>query len=255
MDTYVRVVSFLSRVAGVIAALLIGLAVLVICEMVIERYVLNVHDDLADRRGHLLHRRRHLRRQRLRADDARPRQRGHPAAVSRAARALLARALHHRAGARLLHRPLRALHAYWYEAYTEGWLSNTVWRARLWIPYLSMPIGLGLLVLQYIAELLCLLTGRALPFGLKPKEDCRGVRPGTGQASLGRRAVSPTTQGALVLVVTLLMLLSGIPVAFGLGAISVVFLLSSRASTPCTWSPRPSGPGSTSSRWSRSRCS
>ena len=56
---------------------------------------------------------------------------------------------------------------YWYEAYTEGWLSNTVWRARLWIPYLSLPIGLGLLVLQYIAELLCLVTGRAPPFGIK----------------------------------------------------------------------------------------
>jgi C4-dicarboxylate transporter, DctM subunit len=37
--------------------------------------------------------------------------------------------------------------------------------------------------------------------------------------------MSPTTQGALVLVVTLLMLVSGIPVAFGLGAISVIFLL------------------------------
>ena len=37
--------------------------------------------------------------------------------------------------------------------------------------------------------------------------------------------MSPTTQGSIVLVVTLLMLLSGIPVAFGLGAISIVFLL------------------------------
>ncbi|HEX4763276.1 MAG TPA: TRAP transporter large permease [Usitatibacter sp.] len=37
--------------------------------------------------------------------------------------------------------------------------------------------------------------------------------------------MSPTGQGAVVLVVTLLMLLSGIPVAFGLGAISIVFLL------------------------------
>ena len=36
--------------------------------------------------------------------------------------------------------------------------------------------------------------------------------------------MSPTTQGAIVLVVTLLMLLSGIPVAFGLGAIAVAFL-------------------------------
>ena len=37
--------------------------------------------------------------------------------------------------------------------------------------------------------------------------------------------MSPTTQGSVVLVVTLLMLLSGIPVAFGLGAISIIFLL------------------------------
>ncbi|HTP47356.1 MAG TPA: TRAP transporter large permease [Casimicrobiaceae bacterium] len=37
--------------------------------------------------------------------------------------------------------------------------------------------------------------------------------------------MTPTGQGTLVLIVTLLMLLSGIPVAFGLGAISIVFLL------------------------------
>ncbi|HUH94081.1 MAG TPA: TRAP transporter large permease [Casimicrobiaceae bacterium] len=37
--------------------------------------------------------------------------------------------------------------------------------------------------------------------------------------------MTPTGQGTVVLVVTLLMLLSGIPVAFGLGAISIVFLL------------------------------
>ena len=37
--------------------------------------------------------------------------------------------------------------------------------------------------------------------------------------------MSPTMQGAIVLVMTLLILLSGIPVAFGLGAISIIFLL------------------------------
>src|SRR5664280_3919404 len=37
--------------------------------------------------------------------------------------------------------------------------------------------------------------------------------------------MSPTTQGVLVLAATLMMLMSGIPVAFGLGAISIVFLL------------------------------
>ena len=37
--------------------------------------------------------------------------------------------------------------------------------------------------------------------------------------------MSPTAEGGIVLVATLIMLLSGIPVAFGLGAISIVFLL------------------------------
>jgi C4-dicarboxylate transporter DctM subunit len=37
--------------------------------------------------------------------------------------------------------------------------------------------------------------------------------------------MSPATQGAIVLVITLVVLLSGAPVAFGLGAISIVFLI------------------------------
>jgi tripartite ATP-independent transporter DctM subunit len=37
--------------------------------------------------------------------------------------------------------------------------------------------------------------------------------------------VTPTTQGAIVLVVTLVVLLSGAPVAFGLGALSVAFIV------------------------------
>src|SRR6188508_371733 len=37
--------------------------------------------------------------------------------------------------------------------------------------------------------------------------------------------MTPTTQGAIVLVVTLAMLLSGAPVAFGLGAISILFVV------------------------------
>ena len=37
--------------------------------------------------------------------------------------------------------------------------------------------------------------------------------------------MSPGMQGGLVLVATLLMLMSGIPVAFGLGSVAVIFLL------------------------------
>jgi TRAP-type mannitol/chloroaromatic compound transport system permease large subunit len=36
--------------------------------------------------------------------------------------------------------------------------------------------------------------------------------------------MTPTTQGLLVLAATILLLFSGVPVAFGLGAVSIVFL-------------------------------
>src|SRR6476661_10543196 len=42
MDAYIRVMRWLSQVTGVFAALLIALAVLVICDLVVERYVLGL---------------------------------------------------------------------------------------------------------------------------------------------------------------------------------------------------------------------
>ena len=42
MDAFIRAVNLLSRVAGVFAAIFIALAVLVICDMVVERYFLSL---------------------------------------------------------------------------------------------------------------------------------------------------------------------------------------------------------------------
>jgi TRAP-type C4-dicarboxylate transport system permease small subunit len=56
---------------------------------------------------------------------------------------------------------------FWLEAWENRWVSDTMWRARLWIPYSSMPIGLTLLTLQYVADLYCLVSGREPPFGIK----------------------------------------------------------------------------------------
>ena len=42
-----------------------------------------------------------------------------------------------------------------------------MWRARLWIPYGAMPVGLAILSLQYVADLYCLVAGREPPFGIK----------------------------------------------------------------------------------------
>ncbi|MGB7276933.1 MAG: TRAP transporter small permease [Pseudolabrys sp.] len=58
---------------------------------------------------------------------------------------------------------------FWHEAWENNWRSESMWRVRLWIPYASMPIGLGILTIQYFAEIIKLITGREPPFGLPPK--------------------------------------------------------------------------------------
>jgi TRAP-type C4-dicarboxylate transport system permease small subunit len=60
--------------------------------------------------------------------------------------------------------------SWWYEAWITDKHTSSVWRARLWIAYLPVPIGMGLLCLQYIADILALATGREMPFGLKPED-------------------------------------------------------------------------------------
>lgn len=56
---------------------------------------------------------------------------------------------------------------YWHFAWARGWKSDTVWGVRLWIPYLSLPVGFALLMLQLIADLVAVLLGVDKPFGLE----------------------------------------------------------------------------------------
>lgn len=65
--------------------------------------------------------------------------------------------------------------AFWHEAWSKDWHSDTLWRVPLWIPHLALPVGMGVLSLQYVADLLALLTGRALPFGLPPKRGAEAL--------------------------------------------------------------------------------
>ena len=65
---------------------------------------------------------------------------------------------------------------FWYESYENNWVSDTMWRARLWIPYAAMPVGLGILSLQYVVDLINLLTGREPPFGIEVKERAFDVK-------------------------------------------------------------------------------
>lgn len=54
---------------------------------------------------------------------------------------------------------------YFHEAWTFGWTTESVWGPPLWIPLLALPLGLGILTLQYTVDILCLLTGRPLGRG------------------------------------------------------------------------------------------
>lgn len=166
MDAFIRGVTLASRIAGAMAAGLIALGVLVIVDIVIERYLLN-HTTIWQLdvvtysivsatfigSAYVLMTRGHVN------VDVLPLHLG-PRGRYRLAlfTTLLA------VGFCVV---LFALcSAYWYQAWAGNWRSDTVWRARLWIPYSAMPIGLGLLVLQYVVELVCLVTGRSAPFGL-----------------------------------------------------------------------------------------
>ena len=56
---------------------------------------------------------------------------------------------------------------YWHFAWSRGWKSDSVWGVRLWIPYLALPLGFGLLLLQLVADLVATLLKIDTPFGLK----------------------------------------------------------------------------------------
>ena len=167
MESFARAVRFLSKLCGYVAAGLIGASVVVVCEMVIVRYALNQNTiwqtDFVTYSlvaatfvgsSYLLTLRGHVNVDVL------------PHYVGRRPRwwlALFASLL------TLAFCVAIAILGFqlWKEAWDNKWVSDTMWRARLWIPYLSMPIGLGILALQSIVDLWSLVTGREAPFGIR----------------------------------------------------------------------------------------
>ncbi len=56
---------------------------------------------------------------------------------------------------------------HWHLTFERNWKSDTVWGVRLWIPYLAIPIGFGLFLLQLIADLVAVLLKIDTPFELE----------------------------------------------------------------------------------------
>lgn len=166
MTSFIDFVRNLSRLCGIAAALLVSAAALVVCQLVFVRYVLNEsaiwqHEFVTFSliastflgSPYLLLTRGHVN------VDLLPMYLG---GRLRFALAILA------AGVSLAFCVVIAWTAYlwWHEAWVNDWHAETVWSPPLWIPYLAMPVGIGLLALQYVADILALLTGREAPFGL-----------------------------------------------------------------------------------------
>lgn len=59
---------------------------------------------------------------------------------------------------------------WWWETWVSDQTTSSMWRARLWIPYLAVPVGLTVLCLQYLAEMWLVYTERDHPFGLSPDD-------------------------------------------------------------------------------------
>lgn len=150
---FVAIVDATSRAAGVFATLLLAGAVLIVCQMIFVRYVLNgstfwqtefvIYSIVAATfigSPYVLLHRGHVRVDLL------------PDALTGRARI----ALELLAG--LLSIAFCGLLAwsgwhYFYEAAAGGWKTETRIYA-LWIPVLPLPLGMALLCLQYVAELL-----------------------------------------------------------------------------------------------------
>lgn len=55
---------------------------------------------------------------------------------------------------------------FWHLTWERNWKSDTVWGVRLWIPYLALPVGFALFLLQLIADMVAILLKIEKPFGL-----------------------------------------------------------------------------------------
>ena len=170
MELFIRGVTLISQICGVFAAGLLAASVVIVCEMVFIRYVLNEttiwQTDFVTfsivaatfiGSPYLLLSRGHVN------VDVLPIYLGQEGRYRHALASMLM-SLAFCAVMTVL------TFQFWYEAWENNWRSESIWRARLWIPYAAMPVGLALLSLQYVAEIIKLVTGREWPFGLPPKE-------------------------------------------------------------------------------------
>ncbi len=154
MIQFSRMVDWVSRLCGVIAMVLLLAAVLVVCQMIVVRYILNastiwqtefvIYSLMAATflgSPYVLLHRGHV------GVDLVPNLSGPRVKIWLE----LAGSLISLAFCAVL---AWAGWIYLHEALVGGWRTDTVWALPLWIPLLPLPLGIGLLCLQYVSELI-----------------------------------------------------------------------------------------------------
>ena len=168
-DAFTRAVGRISTVAGWCAAAMIVAAVGITCQMIFVRAVLNASTIWQTEAVVYL-----VIAATLIGLPYVQRLRGHvnvdlvPLALGDGARRFMAIAVL-AVTAAVIGSMLLYGYEFWHFAFERGWRSDTVWGVRLWIPYLSLPVGFALLLLQVLADLWGVLRGYEAPFGLEPK--------------------------------------------------------------------------------------
>ncbi|WP_417805083.1 TRAP transporter small permease [Thalassospira lucentensis] len=167
IDAVIAVIHFVSRTCGVLSAAMFAIAMLIICQLVFMRYVLNDSTVWQTEAVIFL-----MIGATLVGLPYVQLLRGHvnvdllPLYLKRGARMTLA------IMTLLLGMAISGLFGFYgfelvLEAFDGGWLSETIWAVPLWKPFSALPIGFGLLFMQFFADFLALITRRATPFDLR----------------------------------------------------------------------------------------
>lgn len=164
MKAFLTVVNGLSRACGVMAAVMLLVAVVIICEMVFMRYVLNasvywqtefvtyvlIASTLIGS-PYVLRVGGHVR------VDILP--------LMLPGRGAFVLALFAYLGGFVFALVMAVYgYEYWHLALSRGWDSGTMWGVPMWIPLLALPVGMGMLSLQYVASIVAVLAGHERPF-------------------------------------------------------------------------------------------
>ncbi|MDW4496963.1 TRAP transporter small permease [Sulfitobacter sp. D35] len=161
-----RLIGLLSRICGIAAAFMIVAAVLITCQMIFIRFVLN-GSTIWQTEGvtymmigatmlglpYVQYLRGHVNVDLL------------PMMLPLGARKLLAVVVMLLTLAVVFVMLWHGYH-FWHEAWDWGETSNSPWNPKLWVPYLALPVGFGLYALQLAADSYAMLTGIETPFGL-----------------------------------------------------------------------------------------